>query len=80
MDGWQPVEELTRWGFAQAPVVMANEAHSVQPRSSAVDISVRMSGCVRYPTGTAGMSRIGPSVLSGCHGSASMASRRTPAS
>ena len=28
MDGWQPVEELTRWGFAQAPVVMANEAHS----------------------------------------------------
>jgi hypothetical protein len=28
VDGWQPVEELTRWGFAQAPVVMANEAHS----------------------------------------------------
>jgi len=28
VDGWQPVEELTRWGFAHAPVVMANEAHS----------------------------------------------------
>jgi hypothetical protein len=28
MKGWQPVEELTRWAFAQAPVVMANEAHS----------------------------------------------------
>jgi hypothetical protein len=28
MDGWCSVEELTRWGFAHAPVVMANEAHS----------------------------------------------------
>jgi hypothetical protein len=28
MKGWQPVGELTRWAFAQAPVVMANEAHS----------------------------------------------------
>src|SRR5215468_12320334 len=27
MDGWHSVEELTRWGFAHAPVVMANEAH-----------------------------------------------------
>jgi len=27
MDGWCSVEELTRWGFAHAPVVMANEAH-----------------------------------------------------
>lgn len=27
MDGWRSVEELTRWGFAHAPVVMANEAH-----------------------------------------------------
>jgi hypothetical protein len=26
--GWQPVEELTRWGFTQAAVVMANEAHN----------------------------------------------------
>ena len=32
MDGWQPVEELTRWGFAQSPVVMANEAHSALRR------------------------------------------------
>jgi hypothetical protein len=25
--GWRSVEELTRWGFAHARVVMANEAH-----------------------------------------------------
>jgi hypothetical protein len=23
--GWCPVEDLARWGFAHAPVVMANE-------------------------------------------------------
>ena len=28
MQGWRPVEDLIRWGFGQAPVVMANEAHS----------------------------------------------------
>jgi hypothetical protein len=28
MDGWCSVEELVRWGFAHAPVVMANEAHN----------------------------------------------------
>jgi hypothetical protein len=28
VDGWCSVEELTRWGFAHAPVVMANEAHN----------------------------------------------------
>jgi len=27
MEGWCSVEELVQWGFAQAPVVMANEAH-----------------------------------------------------
>jgi hypothetical protein len=32
MKGWQPVEELTRWAFAQAPVVMANEAHNGMTR------------------------------------------------
>jgi hypothetical protein len=26
--GWRSVEEITHWGFAQAPVVMANEAHN----------------------------------------------------
>ena len=25
MEGWRPVEELTRWAFAHAQVVMANE-------------------------------------------------------
>ena len=28
MEGWRSVEELIGWGFAHAPVVMANEAHS----------------------------------------------------
>jgi hypothetical protein len=28
MEGWRPVEDLIRWGFEHAPVVMANEAHS----------------------------------------------------
>ena len=28
MEGWRSVEELTRWGFTHAPVVMANEAHN----------------------------------------------------
>jgi GAF domain-containing protein len=27
MEGWCSVEELVRWGFGHAPVVMANEAH-----------------------------------------------------
>ena len=27
MKGWRPVEDLVQWGFAHAPVVMANEAH-----------------------------------------------------
>ena len=33
--GWGSVAELTAWGFAQAPVVMANEAHN------------RLTRCVR---------------------------------
>jgi hypothetical protein len=28
VEGWCSVEDLTQWGFAHAPVVMANEAHS----------------------------------------------------
>ncbi len=28
VQGWQSVEDLIGWGFAHAPVVMANEAHS----------------------------------------------------
>jgi hypothetical protein len=28
VEGWCSVEELVRWGFAHAPVVMANEAHN----------------------------------------------------
>jgi hypothetical protein len=25
VEGWRPVEDIVRWGFGQAPVVMANE-------------------------------------------------------
>jgi hypothetical protein len=28
VEGWRPVEDIVRWGFGQAPVVMANEFHS----------------------------------------------------
>ena len=33
MEGWRPVEDLVRWGFGHAPVVMANEAHDGLARS-----------------------------------------------
>lgn len=33
MEGWQPVEEVVRWGFGQQSVVMANEAHDGLARS-----------------------------------------------
>jgi hypothetical protein len=33
VEGWRPVEDIVRWGFAQAPVVMANEFHSGLARS-----------------------------------------------
>jgi hypothetical protein len=43
MDGWCSVEELTRWGFAQAQVVMANEAHNGLARSVRTrEVGVRM--------------------------------------
>jgi hypothetical protein len=43
VDGWCPVEELTRWGFAHAPLVMANEAHSGLARCVRTrDIGVRI--------------------------------------
>jgi hypothetical protein len=43
MQGWRPVEELIQWGFAHAPVVMANEAHSGLARCVRTrDMGVRM--------------------------------------
>ena len=43
VDGWCSVEELTRWGFARAPVVMANEVPSGLARCIRTrDIGVRM--------------------------------------
>ena len=43
MEGWRPVEDLVRWGFAHAPVVMANEAHNGLARSVRTrEVGVRM--------------------------------------
>ena len=43
MEGWCPVEDLVRWAFAHAPVVMANEAHSGLARCVRTrDAGVRM--------------------------------------
>jgi len=43
VEGWCSVEELVQWGFAHAPVVMANEAHSGLARCVRTrDIGVRM--------------------------------------
>jgi len=43
MEGWRPVEDIVRWGFAHAPVVMANEAHSGLARSVRTrEVGVRM--------------------------------------
>jgi L-ribulose-5-phosphate 3-epimerase UlaE len=43
MDGWSSVEELTRFGFGQAQVVMANEAHNRLERCIRTrDVGVRM--------------------------------------
>jgi hypothetical protein len=33
VEGWRPVEDVIQWGFAQRPVVMANEAHNGLARS-----------------------------------------------
>jgi hypothetical protein len=41
VEGWRSVEELVRWGFAHAPVVMANEAHSGLARC----VRTREVGC-----------------------------------
>jgi hypothetical protein len=43
MQGWRPVEDLVRWGFAHAPVVMANEAHNGLTRCVRTrEVGVRM--------------------------------------
>lgn len=43
VEGWCSVEELVGWGFAHAPVVMANEAHSGLTRCIRTrEIGVRM--------------------------------------
>jgi len=43
VEGWRSVEELIGWGFAHAPVVMANEAHNGLARCIRTrEIGVRM--------------------------------------
>ena len=43
MEGWCSVEDLVRWAFAHAPVVMANEAHSGLARCVRTrEVGVRM--------------------------------------
>jgi len=43
VEAWRPVEDLVRWGFAHAPVVMANEAHNGLARSVRTrEMGVRM--------------------------------------
>ncbi len=43
MEGWRSVEELVQWGFAHAPVVMANEAHHGLARCVRTrDVGIRM--------------------------------------
>jgi hypothetical protein len=43
VEGWRPVEDLIRWGFGHAPVVMANEAHSGLARCVRIrEVGMRM--------------------------------------
>jgi hypothetical protein len=43
VEGWCSVEELVQWGFARAPVVMANEAHNGLARCTRTrEVGVRM--------------------------------------
>jgi hypothetical protein len=43
VEGWRPVEDLVRWGFEHAPVVMANEAHDGLARSVRTrEVGIRM--------------------------------------
>jgi hypothetical protein len=43
VEGWHPVEDVIQWGFTQAPVVMANEAHDGWARCVRTrEVGVRM--------------------------------------
>jgi len=48
VEGWCSVEDLVRWAFAHAPVVMANEAHSGLARCVRTrEVGVRMIQAAR---------------------------------
>jgi len=60
VDGWCSVEELTRWGFGHAQVVMANEAHNGLERCIRTrDVGVRMIRAAH----TAGVRRLAMEAL-----------------
>jgi len=60
VDGWCSVEELTRWGFGHAQVVMANEAHDGLERCIRTrDVGVRMIRAAH----TAGVRRLAMEAL-----------------
>lgn len=60
MPDWRSVEDLTRWGFAQAPVVMANEAHNGLARCVRTrEIGVRIIAAAH----TAGVRRLAMEAL-----------------
>jgi hypothetical protein len=42
VEGWRPVEELIQWGFAHAPVVMANEAEPADPADRGPEKAARL--------------------------------------
>ena len=43
MEDWCSVEELARWGFTHAPVVMVNKAHNgLAPCIRTRDVGIRM--------------------------------------
>ena len=54
VEGWRSVEELVGWGFAHAPVVMANEAHNglarcIRTREMGVRMIRAADGAVASP-------------------------------
>jgi hypothetical protein len=65
MEGWRPVEDLIRWGFGHAPVVMANEAHSGLARCVRTrEVGVRMVRAAQAPPPLDGWTGIDAAVVS----------------
>jgi hypothetical protein len=56
VEGWRPVEDIVRWGFGQAPVVMANEFHSGLGRTQ--ELLEFLADTLAALGGTAGIRRV----------------------